>query len=67
MPLKQKISEAASDIARINGIIAKIDVALALPDLFKPIPGRPPGSARRARVPRMRCSAPKTNGKLVLR
>jgi ATP-binding cassette subfamily F protein 3 len=34
-PLKQKISEAEAEIARINGIIAKIDSALALPDLFK--------------------------------
>ena len=34
MPLKQRISEAEAEIARINGIIAKIDVALALPDLF---------------------------------
>jgi ATP-binding cassette subfamily F protein 3 len=35
VPLKQKISEAETEIARINGIIAKIDTALALPDLFK--------------------------------
>jgi ATP-binding cassette subfamily F protein 3 len=34
VPLKQKISEAETEIARINGIIAKIDAALALPDLF---------------------------------
>ncbi len=34
IPLKQKISEAEAQIARINGIIAKIDTALALPDLF---------------------------------
>ena len=34
-PLKQKISDAEVEIARINGIIAKIDTALALPDLFK--------------------------------
>lgn len=33
-PLKQKISEAEAEIERINGIIAKIDAALALPDLF---------------------------------
>jgi ATP-binding cassette subfamily F protein 3 len=32
---KQRISEAEAEIARINGIIAKIDTALALPDLFK--------------------------------
>ncbi|QDW39215.1 ABC-F family ATP-binding cassette domain-containing protein [Bradyrhizobium sp. KBS0727] len=33
-PLKQKIAEAEAEIERINGIIAKIDAALALPDLF---------------------------------
>jgi ATP-binding cassette subfamily F protein 3 len=33
-PLRQKIAEAETEIARINGIIAKIDTALALPDLF---------------------------------
>jgi ATP-binding cassette subfamily F protein 3 len=35
VPLKQKISEAEAEIARINGIISKIDSALALPDLFR--------------------------------
>jgi ATP-binding cassette subfamily F protein 3 len=35
IPLKQKISDAEAEIARINGIISKIDTALALPDLFK--------------------------------
>jgi ATP-binding cassette, subfamily F, member 3 len=34
IPLKQRISEAETEIARINGIIGKIDTALALPDLF---------------------------------
>jgi ATP-binding cassette, subfamily F, member 3 len=34
VPLKQRISEAEAEIARINGIISKIDTALALPDLF---------------------------------
>lgn len=34
-PLKQRIADAEAEIARINGIIAKIDTALALPDLFK--------------------------------
>jgi ATP-binding cassette subfamily F protein 3 len=33
-PLKQRISEAETEMARIGGIIAKIDTALALPDLF---------------------------------
>jgi ATP-binding cassette, subfamily F, member 3 len=35
VPLKQKISDAEAEIARINGIISKIDSALSLPDLFK--------------------------------
>jgi ATP-binding cassette subfamily F protein 3 len=35
VPLKQRISDAEAEITRINGIIAKIDTALALPDLFK--------------------------------
>jgi ATP-binding cassette subfamily F protein 3 len=35
IPLKQKISNAESEITRITGIIEKIDAALALPDLFK--------------------------------
>ncbi len=34
-PLKQKISDAEAEIARISGIITKIDAALALPDLFQ--------------------------------
>ncbi|MBN9597000.1 MAG: ABC-F family ATP-binding cassette domain-containing protein [Afipia sp.] len=34
-PLKQKIAQAETEIARIAGIIGKIDAALALPDLFK--------------------------------
>jgi ATP-binding cassette subfamily F protein 3 len=35
VPLKQRISDAEAEIERINGIIAKIDTALALPDLFQ--------------------------------
>ena len=35
VPLKQRISEAEAEIARISDIIAKIDAALALPDLFE--------------------------------
>ncbi|OIQ75951.1 hypothetical protein GALL_423770 [mine drainage metagenome] len=35
IPLKQKISDAEAEIERISGIIAKIDTALALPDMFK--------------------------------
>ncbi|MCA6113456.1 ABC-F family ATP-binding cassette domain-containing protein [Bradyrhizobium sp. WSM 1738] len=34
LPLKQRIAEAEAEIERITGIIAKIDTALALPDLF---------------------------------
>ena len=34
IPLKQRISEAETEMARISGIIEKIDAALALPDLF---------------------------------
>lgn len=33
-PLKQQISSAEAEIARITGIIEKIDTALALPDIF---------------------------------
>jgi len=33
-PLTRRIAEAEAEIARINGIIAKIDTALALPDMF---------------------------------
>jgi ATP-binding cassette subfamily F protein 3 len=35
VPLKKRISEAEAEITRISDIIAKIDAALALPDLFK--------------------------------
>jgi ATP-binding cassette, subfamily F, member 3 len=34
IPLKQKVANAEAEIARIAGIIEKIDAALALPDLF---------------------------------
>jgi ATP-binding cassette subfamily F protein 3 len=33
-PPKQRIAEAEAEIERINGIIAKVDTALALPDIF---------------------------------
>jgi ATP-binding cassette subfamily F protein 3 len=33
-PPKQRIAEADAEIERINGIIAKIDTALSLPDIF---------------------------------
>lgn len=33
-PLKKRIAEAESEIARVTDIIAKIDTALALPDIF---------------------------------
>jgi ATP-binding cassette subfamily F protein 3 len=35
IPLKKQVSDAEAEMARIDGIIAKIDTALALPDLFK--------------------------------
>ena len=35
VPPKQKILNAEAEIARISGIISKIDAALALPNLFK--------------------------------
>jgi ATP-binding cassette subfamily F protein 3 len=34
IPVKQRISEAETEMTRISGIIEKIDAALALPDLF---------------------------------
>ncbi|MBN8969600.1 MAG: ABC-F family ATP-binding cassette domain-containing protein [Rhizobiales bacterium] len=34
-PLKQQITEAEAEIERITGIIAKIDAALMLPDIFQ--------------------------------
>jgi ATP-binding cassette, subfamily F, member 3 len=34
IPLKQRIAQAEAEIERISSIIAKIDAALALPDLF---------------------------------
>lgn len=33
-PLKRRIAEAEAEIARVSDIIAKIDTALALPDIF---------------------------------
>src|SRR4030081_2776449 len=50
-PLKQKISDAEAEIARIGGIIEKIDTALALPDIFT----RDPKQA--AQLSRARASA----------
>ena len=63
MPLKQKIAEAEAEIARINGIIAKIDTALALPDLFTRDPKQAAqlGKARAGAAERA-CSAPRKNG-----
>jgi ATP-binding cassette subfamily F protein 3 len=40
MPLRQRVSEAEAEIERISGIIAKIDAALALPDLFSREPAK---------------------------
>jgi ATP-binding cassette subfamily F protein 3 len=34
LPLRQKVASAEAEIARIGGIIEKIDAALALPDIF---------------------------------
>ncbi|WP_315832352.1 ABC-F family ATP-binding cassette domain-containing protein [Bradyrhizobium prioriisuperbiae] len=39
-PLKQKITEAEAEMARISDIIAKIDTALALPDIFSKEPAK---------------------------
>jgi ATP-binding cassette subfamily F protein 3 len=39
-PLRQRIAEAEAEIERINGIIAKIDTALALPDIFAREPAK---------------------------
>ncbi len=51
IPLKQKVANAEAEIARIGGIIEKIDAALALPDLFT----RDPKQA--AQLARARASA----------
>ena len=54
VPARQRISNAQSEIERITGIIAKIDAALAIPDLFKRDPkqaaqlGRARGAAAAA-------------------
>jgi ATP-binding cassette subfamily F protein 3 len=39
-PLRQRVSEAEAEIERISGIIAKIDAALALPDIFAREPAK---------------------------
>jgi ATP-binding cassette, subfamily F, member 3 len=39
-PLRQKVSQAEAEIARISAIIAKIDAALALPDIFAREPAK---------------------------
>ena len=48
-PLKQQISNAEAEIARINGIIEKIDTALALPDMFTRDPKQAAQLAKHAR------------------
>jgi ATP-binding cassette subfamily F protein 3 len=40
IPLRQRIAEAEAEIERINAIIAKIDTALALPDIFAREPAK---------------------------
>jgi ATP-binding cassette subfamily F protein 3 len=39
-PVKHRIAEAEAEIERISGIIAKIDAALALPDIFSRDPAK---------------------------
>jgi ATP-binding cassette, subfamily F, member 3 len=39
-PLKQRLSEAEAEMTRISGIIAKIDAALTLPDIFTRDPAK---------------------------
>ena len=39
-PLRQKIADAEAEMTRIGGIIAKIDAALALPDIFSREPAK---------------------------
>jgi ATP-binding cassette subfamily F protein 3 len=39
-PLRQKVADAEAEIERIGGIIAKIDAALALPDIFAREPAK---------------------------
>ena len=51
IPLRQQVATAEAEIARIGGIIEKIDAALALPDLF----ARDPKQA--AQLARARASA----------
>lgn len=51
IPPKKRIAEAEAEMTRVSGIIAKIDAALALPDLFK----RDPKQA--AQLSRARASA----------
>ena len=48
-PLRQRIAEAEAEIERISGIIAKIDTALALPDIFSRDP-RQAAQLAKARV-----------------
>jgi ATP-binding cassette subfamily F protein 3 len=49
-PLKQRIAQAEAEIERINGIIAKIDAALSLPDIFT----RDPKQAAELEAPAMK-------------
>ena len=61
-PPKQRISDAEAEIERINGIIAKIDTALALPDLFKRDPKQAAQLGKARAGAAARCSGPRKNG-----
>ena len=57
--LKQRIAEAEAEIERINAIIAKIDAALALPDIFTRDPKQAAQLARPAPTRPMRWRGPR--------
>jgi len=62
-PLRQRIAEAEAEIARINGIIAKIDTRAGAAGSFTRDPKQPPSlSKARAGCLQARCSAPSKTG-----